>query len=293
MSGERIPSGKAIKLASFAWLASPRRAGSRTTLSTIPEDQSSCRGGFVAVGIGIGPALRKARLLQGKSIEEASRETRIRAEYLQALERERFDALLGDVYVRGFLRSYSTYLGLDADKVLTVYNRTFGGPRPTLPEPVPGPARRHPLAHPHLPMSVRDHPSWAFMIGVALLVLSVFGVLGLLSRSRSAPRAANVADGQASIPVLPPEVTVDVKASQEVHLVVRSDGRVEFDQLLREGEGRSFVANSRIEIELDGGGLATITVNGHSLGKPGTDDAPYSATFFPQSYRQKPAGKSP
>ena len=48
---------------------------------------------------GIGPVLRKARLVRGKSIEEASRETRIRAEYLQALERERFENLLGDVYV--------------------------------------------------------------------------------------------------------------------------------------------------------------------------------------------------
>src|SRR5438477_12466499 len=67
---------------------------------------------------GIGQALRKARVERGKSIEEASRETRIRAEYLQALERERFDVLPGDVYVRGFLRSYSSYLGLDPKKVL-------------------------------------------------------------------------------------------------------------------------------------------------------------------------------
>lgn len=243
--------------------------------------------------IGIGPALRKARLLQGKSIEEASRETRIRAEYLQALERERFEALLGDVYVRGFLRSYSTYLGLDADKVLTVYNRSFGGPRPTLPDPVPGPARRHPLSHPHLPLSVRDYPSWAFLIGVALLVLAVFGVLGFLSRSRSAPRVASLSGGQASIPVLPPQVTVDVRAVEEVRLVVTSDGRVEFDQVLREGEGRSFVANNRIEIALDSGGMASIRVNGHSLGKPGSDDAPYWATFYPQSFPREPAGNSP
>src|SRR2546423_4099674 len=74
---------------------------------------------------GIGQALRKARVERGKSIEEASRETRIRAEYLHALERERFDVLPGDVYVRGFLRSYSNYLGLDPDKVLA---RVAGAP---------------------------------------------------------------------------------------------------------------------------------------------------------------------
>ena len=94
-------------------------------------------------GTGIGPALRQARLARGKSIEEASRETRIRPEYLQALERERFEALIGDVYVRGFLRSYSTYLGLEPNQVLSVYNRHFGPPRPMVPAPAhdahPGP----------------------------------------------------------------------------------------------------------------------------------------------------------
>ena len=84
-------------------------------------------------GTGIGPALRKARQTRGKSIEEASRDTHIRAEYLHALEREAFGSMRGDVYVRGFLRSYSTYLGLDSDKVLTVYSRRFGVPDVTQP----------------------------------------------------------------------------------------------------------------------------------------------------------------
>ncbi len=120
---------------------------------------------------GIGPALRKARVQRGKSIEEASRETRIRAEYLRALEHEDFDNLLGQVYARGFLRSYSTYLGLDADRVLTVYNRHFGAPAPTLPAPAPGPARNPLTPHPHWAEAVRNHPSWAFLIGVALLAV--------------------------------------------------------------------------------------------------------------------------
>ena len=71
---------------------------------------------------GIGPALREARETLGKSLEEASRDTRIKPGYLQALERESFDTLGGDVYARGFLRSYSAYLGLDPDKVVVAYS---------------------------------------------------------------------------------------------------------------------------------------------------------------------------
>src|SRR5204863_1478968 len=88
-------------------------------------------------GTGIGPALRKARQTRGKTIEEASRDTRIRPEYLQALEREAFGSLRGDVYVRGFLRSYSSYLGLNPDKVVSVYVRSMGKAVDDVPEPPP------------------------------------------------------------------------------------------------------------------------------------------------------------
>ncbi len=237
-------------------------------------------------GTGIGPALRKARLLRGKSVEEASRETRIRAEYLQALEKERFETLRGEVYARGALRSYSTYLGLDPDKVLTVFNRHFGAPRPTVPDPNPAPARSPRKGHHHFP-HVRHHPSWAFLIGVALLALAVFAAAGLL-RNRSAPAAGAISPPPSSIPVLPPEVTVAVRASMPVHATVWADGAVAFDGVLRKDEFRSFEAGRSITVALERGGVATITVNGHPLGNPGLPTGPYRATFRPNDFRTSP-----
>ena len=162
----------------------------------------------VAPRIGIGPALRKARLLRGKSIEEASRETRIRADYLRALEAEGFDDLLGDVYVRGFLRTYSTYLGLDGDKVVAAYSDRVGPHGPTLPDAQPAPAQQPKSPHPHLPAIVRRHPSWTFMVGVALLMLGVFAAIGLLARTPTDSSAqSSTAPITTDIPVLPPSVT--------------------------------------------------------------------------------------
>jgi cytoskeletal protein RodZ len=129
--------------------------------------------------IGIGKALRTARLLRRKTIEEASRETRIRRGYLIALETERFDLLSADVYVRGALRSYSGYVGLDPNRVLKVYTKHFGPPQAMLPHP-PGVSSADPHAQPQ-PALFRSSPTWAFMIGVALLVLAVLATLGLLS----------------------------------------------------------------------------------------------------------------
>jgi cytoskeletal protein RodZ len=243
------------------------------------------------IGIGIGPALRKARLLRGKSIEEASRETRIRAEYLQALERERFDALLGDVYVRGMLRSYSSYLGLDPTKVVTVYNQHFGGPRPLLPDPTPAPIRSP--RHPHLPQLVRHHPSWTFLIGVALLLLAILSAVGLISRSKGSPRAGNLTDAQPSIPVLPPTVTVVLRAEKAVTAVIRTDNDKPQTFHLRPGEGRSFEGNTRVVVRLDHGATTELTVNGHNLKKPGKKDQPYTATFRPQDFRGTPSANAP
>ena len=50
--------------------------------------------------MGVGSALRKARTKRGLTLEEAARDTRIRADLLGALEDEDFDRLMGDVYVR-------------------------------------------------------------------------------------------------------------------------------------------------------------------------------------------------
>lgn len=240
------------------------------------------------VGTGIGPALRKARLVRGKSIEEASRETRIRAEYLQALERERFEALLGDVYVRGFLRSYSTYLGLDPSKVLTIYTRHFGEPRATLPDPTPGPVRTGGADGTDIGGGGRHHPSWRFLIGVAVLLLAVFAAVGLLARP-DRPTA-----GTEAIPTGPPAaqgadqtVTVGIKALEQVTVSVRVDGGEALRFLLHEEELRSFEGTRSVAVVLQQGGAAELTVNDHELGVPGVESSRYSATFGPTSYREQ------
>ena len=232
--------------------------------------------------IGIGPALARARARRGKSIDEASRETHIRAEYLSALEREGFEDMLGDVYVRGFLRSYSNYLGLDPDKVLTVYNEHFGGPHAVLPDPSPVPRTR--TLQSHLPAAVRHHPSWTFLVGVAALVLAVLAAAGLLSLSNDAPKIESLTQAQASIPVAPATVTVSLTAGKAVHVTVRAGTEPPVAFLLRAGEGRSFTSTGAVSVQIDKGKVTAITVNGHDLGKPGRRGQPYAASFRAADY---------
>lgn len=61
----------------------------------------------------IAEELRHRREEMGKSLEDAQSTTKIRLRYLQALEAAEPEQIPGEVYIKGFLRSYGDYLGLD------------------------------------------------------------------------------------------------------------------------------------------------------------------------------------
>lgn len=69
----------------------------------------------------LGTLLVRAREARGLTLEDAERDTRISRRYLQALETEQFEAIPAPVYARGFLRSYSQYLGLDPQEALALF----------------------------------------------------------------------------------------------------------------------------------------------------------------------------
>jgi cytoskeleton protein RodZ len=73
----------------------------------------------------IGNSLREARLRQGLEFPEIEQATKIRGKYLRALEEESFDTLPAQTYVKGFLRSYADYLGLDGQLYVDEFNSRY------------------------------------------------------------------------------------------------------------------------------------------------------------------------
>jgi cytoskeletal protein RodZ len=61
----------------------------------------------------IGDILRKKREESGKTIEYISDYLKIKPQYLLALEEDRFNALPGQAYVIGFIKSYATFLKIE------------------------------------------------------------------------------------------------------------------------------------------------------------------------------------
>lgn len=70
----------------------------------------------------LGEYLKREREKKGITLEEAAKTTKIRKTYLQAIEEGNFD-VQSEVFVKGFLKSYAQFLGLDITDVLERYNR--------------------------------------------------------------------------------------------------------------------------------------------------------------------------
>ncbi len=69
----------------------------------------------------IGNTLREARVRRNLTLQQVEEDTKIRVKYVQAMENEDWDLMPGVTYVKGFLRTYSTYLGLDPEVIIGEY----------------------------------------------------------------------------------------------------------------------------------------------------------------------------
>lgn len=121
-----------------------------------------CRGtGLTVANIGI--TLRSARIQRGLTIEQVAQDTRISARFLEALESESFNELPAPVYVRGFLRSYATYLRLEPQSLLEQLDPSLGGGGPPRGEPgrepTPASGRRPDPFRPASPVTAPPLPS--------------------------------------------------------------------------------------------------------------------------------------
>ncbi|NOX20328.1 MAG: hypothetical protein GXO99_03585, partial [Nitrospirae bacterium] len=88
----------------------------------------------------LGNYLREQRLKAGLSIKDISRGTRIRSEYLKALEEEQYSKIPGEVYIKGYINEYLRVLGINPQKALELYEQDRQLLSPS--EPVSTPPKR-------------------------------------------------------------------------------------------------------------------------------------------------------
>ncbi len=118
----------------------------------------------------VGSVLAEARLSKNITLSEAERATKIRSEILQKIESDNFETLPGSTYIKGFIKNYGDFLGLDSANLLALFRRQFDekkvSPLVLLPDLTP-------KQSPKLTLT----PGRALGLGVAVLVLGFMGYL--------------------------------------------------------------------------------------------------------------------
>jgi cytoskeletal protein RodZ len=71
----------------------------------------------------VGDLLKETRLMKGLKLDEVSEALKINKSYLKALEDSKWEVFPAEVYIKGFLKNYSNYLGISEEKAVSIYRR--------------------------------------------------------------------------------------------------------------------------------------------------------------------------
>jgi cytoskeleton protein RodZ len=241
-----------------------------------------------------GQALRDAREDLGVSLTEAERETRINRRYLEALESEDDSAMPAAVYTRGFIRTYSQYLGLNPDAMLDLYGPQQATEDNVEIRPIPAEVNALPA------ISFRPAVVLVGLIVASLLVVYLWGQYTSFletvdrietaptSRAPTLPVAASRTPSPspvagATIPSLagpspspaPPVVpekglVVDARVVDRTWMEVWVDGRSVMAETVQIGFTRSFTAEQQVRMRVGNAAGVQVVVNGTTQGPLGS-----------------------
>jgi len=226
--------------------------------------------------IGIGNVLRQAREAKNLSLADVEKEIKIRSRYLEALENEEFDVLPGNVYMLGFLRSYASFLGLDANELVGQLKNHLH-PEDEEKEEV----RARPAVY---PSSGRSIGKKVKLLAVGLAVcLAIAYVFSAVTRE-PVPQVADVPvetpaveeapqvseggseDGEAVIAPREEGLELVLQVSDQpgsrCWVEVRADGEKIFSGILEAGARQSFTAEESFWLKAGNAGVLSVTYNG-------------------------------
>jgi cytoskeleton protein RodZ len=240
----------------------------------------------------LGLELKKQRESRNISIDEMASSTKIVGRYLEALEQDRFDVMPGGFFIKGIIRTYAKYVGLDEAEVLAKYRESGALEEPAKPRP---PEARTLTAR-SLPVLAGKNKFLVWLVAAAGILLFLVA-LTFLWRSRR-PRPAQTVPPVAKVlpqtqtaqpreepkqePAPAPPVkeaaakaaaieewkglTLDMSFQEETWIQVYVDGTLKVSGLFPAGEKARAIAEKEILIGVLGnaGGL-TFLLNG----KPG------------------------
>jgi len=266
----------------------------------------------------IGSRLRFAREAKGMTVSELSAKVRVREVLIKHIEKDEFEKVGADVYVRGHIRAMAQSLDLNPDELMALYPASGVGDSP-FEQPVLAPETEvlevasvvveqqnkssqfsgsffQPLEN----IRARSGTNWSLIMASTLGVITLIAIGSVVVSTFNSP--TNVVAEEAVTPTLTPtpaatkeaeDLTANVPAPG-VDVLLKAEGNsswvratdvndVElFEGIIREGQEQRIGSVEGVKLLLGNAGAITLTVNGQVLGKAGGNGEVVRVEFGPE-----------
>lgn len=243
-----------------------------------------------------GARLKNLRLEKGLTLEDVHKKTKIHPDILKALEEDSF-INLSPIYIKGFLKIYCKFLGVDPRDYISDYQEP--GLKVTAATSPDTKIKPHFISKIRSKLNYLDFAQLKKIIFIVILI-SIFAIvlfnLGKTVSAKFASRKvkakvktsgevkASTAATHKSLPVktLPPgpqkEVSVlirlGIRAKEDCWVNLKVDGKTVFQRILKKGRFESWDAVEKIELSLGNAAAVDLEVNGKTISNLGRRGQP-------------------
>ena len=234
----------------------------------------------------VGTILKEARLAKGLSIADAEQATSVRARYLEAVENDEYEKTPGEVFLKGIIRNYGNYLGLDGLELVKLYKANHQG---VAAENINSAGIRE-VEKVRLNIQLKEKrdigsgtgrfempqlPMKQIAAGLAVVVLLGLGyvavpkVIDYFKNMPQVEQKQEEVQANASTAVKPPsildKVQVEMEAKDSCWTEVTADGKEVFVGMLNAKDKRTIEAKDKIVVKYGNIGAMKLIVNGQPV----------------------------
>ncbi|QDR80577.1 helix-turn-helix domain-containing protein [Sporomusa termitida] len=235
----------------------------------------------------VGEILRAERVKKGLTIKDIENAISIRALYIEAIEEGNYGIIPGEVYLKGFIRNYATFLGLDSQQIMEVYRQNKELADAKAPAAQPEETAAAPPA-----AAGGGLTKW---LAIAIVAAGVVAGIAWWSAGSKNAEPSQKQREQAAQQQLPAPPAAPLQAAQtakpaskvvitatyngQCWTQIIADGKEIYEGIPKKGESFTWEAANRLTAKFGNAGAVDLVYNGSVVGKIGENGEVVAKTF--------------
>ncbi|MBP1764064.1 MAG: putative transcriptional regulator [Firmicutes bacterium] len=231
----------------------------------------------------LGELLRKERESRGLSLKDIENAVNIRVLYLNAIENGEYHIIPGEVYLKGFIRNYANYLGLNGAEIVDLYRKNQTPPPQQIISETIIPAQQ---TSPNTSRFLKNRKILAgFAVGCILLGTGWY----VLSSGPSTPAGSSLVSSRQSVTAPAPIAKIDQPAVQTIVItakfsdqcwtLITADGKEVYEGIPQNGTSMTWTAKQTLIIKVGNAEAVDLIFNGQNVNKIGGKGEVVEKTF--------------